>query len=112
MCLVRGDAVEDQDYDLEKPTWLWKITTDEDKKIIEHTARGVRSHYFVPGPITPMEYNELRYIGWYLVGGEGGLPRVDDLLGYNPVTCTTPTRRVRPPAFWYSQSLEPSPNLG
>ncbi|ESZ00284.1 aromatic ring-hydroxylating dioxygenase subunit alpha [Mesorhizobium sp. LNHC209A00] len=64
--LVRGDAVEGQDYDLEKLTWLWKVTTDEDKKIIEHTARGVRSHYFVPGPIAPMEYNELRYIGWYL----------------------------------------------
>jgi phenylpropionate dioxygenase-like ring-hydroxylating dioxygenase large terminal subunit len=64
--LVRGDAVEGQDYDLEKLIWLWKVTTDEDKKIIEHTARGVRSHYFVPGPIAPMEYNELRYIGWYL----------------------------------------------
>ena len=64
--LVRGDAVEGQDYDLEKLTWLWKVTTEEDKKIIEHTARGVRSHYFVPGPIAPMEYNELRYIGWYL----------------------------------------------
>lgn len=64
--LVRGDAVEGQDYDLEKLTWLWKVTTDEDKKIIEHTARGVRSHYFEPGPIAPMEYNELRYINWYL----------------------------------------------
>lgn len=64
--LVRGDAVEGQDYDLDKLTWLWKVTTDEDKKIIEHTARGVRSHYFVPGPIAPMEYNELRYINWYL----------------------------------------------
>lgn len=64
--LVRGDAVEGQDYDLNRLTWLWKVTTEEDKKIIEHTARGVRSHYFVPGPIAPMEQNELRYIGWYL----------------------------------------------
>lgn len=64
--LVRGDAEEGRDYDLERLTWLWKVTTDEDKKIIEHTARGVRSHYFVPGPIAPMEHNELRYIGWYL----------------------------------------------
>jgi Rieske 2Fe-2S family protein len=64
--LVKGDAVEGRDYDLEKLTWLWKVTTAEDKKIIEHTARGVRSHYFVPGPIAPMEYNELRYIDWYL----------------------------------------------
>lgn len=64
--LVRGDAEEGRDYDLDRVTWLWKVTTEEDKKIIEHTARGVRSHYFAPGPIAPMEQNELRYIGWYL----------------------------------------------
>ncbi|PLP58875.1 (2Fe-2S)-binding protein [Mesorhizobium loti] len=64
--LVRGDAEEGRDYDLDTLIWLWKVTTEEDKKIIEHTARGVRSHYFVPGPIVPMEHNELRYINWYL----------------------------------------------
>ncbi len=64
--LVRGDAEEGRDYDLDRLTWLWKVTTEEDKAIIEHTARGVRSHYFVPGPIAPMEQNELRYINWYL----------------------------------------------
>jgi len=64
--LVRGDAEEGRHYDLEGLTWLWRVTTEEDKKIIEHTARGVRSHYFEPGPIAPMEHNELRYIGWYL----------------------------------------------
>ncbi len=64
--LVNGTAVEGIDYDLARLTWLWRVTTDEDKKIIEHTARGVKSAYFVPGPIAPMEQNELRYIGWYL----------------------------------------------
>lgn len=64
--LVRADAVEGRDYDLNRLTWLWRVTTEEDKKIIEHTARGVRSQYFEPGPIAPMEYNELRYISWYL----------------------------------------------
>lgn len=64
--LVRGDAEEGRDYDPEKLTWLWKVTTEEDKAIIEHTSRGVRSNYFVPGPIAPMEHNELRYINWYL----------------------------------------------
>lgn len=58
--LVKGEGT---DYDLDRLTWLWKVITEEDKKIIEHTARGVRSHYFVPGPIAPMEYNDLRYIG-------------------------------------------------
>jgi len=64
--LVRGDAEEGRDYDLSRLTWLWTVTTEEDKKIIEHTARGVRSRFFEPGPIAPMEYNELRYVGWYL----------------------------------------------
>ncbi|MEO6301197.1 MAG: aromatic ring-hydroxylating dioxygenase subunit alpha [Paracoccaceae bacterium] len=64
--LVNGQAEEGRDYDLPRLTWLWTVTTAEDKKIIEHTARGVRSHYFTPGPIAPMEQNELRYINWYL----------------------------------------------
>lgn len=64
--LVRADAEVGRDFDLDKLTWLWKVTTDEDKSIIEHTARGVRSRFFEPGPIAPMEYNELRYINWYL----------------------------------------------
>lgn len=64
--LVDAGAEPGRDYDLERLTWLWKVTTDEDKAIIEHTARGVRSHYFTPGPIAPMEQTELRYINWYL----------------------------------------------
>ena len=64
--LVDGKAEAGIDYDFEKLTWLWRVTTDEDKAIIEHTARGVRSHFYEPGPIAPMEQNELRYIKWYL----------------------------------------------
>lgn len=64
--LVDAGAVEGRDYDLKRLVWLWTVTTEEDKKIIEHTARGVRSKYFTPGPIAPMESNELRYIDWYL----------------------------------------------
>jgi len=64
--LVRGDAVEGRDYSLDRLAWLWRVTTEQDKKIIEHTARGVRSRFYEPGPISPMEYNELRYIRWYL----------------------------------------------
>jgi Rieske 2Fe-2S family protein len=64
--LVDRAAEAGQDYDLDRLTWLWKVTTEEDKAIIEHTARGVRSHFYTPGPIAPMEQNELRYINWYL----------------------------------------------
>lgn len=64
--LVNKEAQSGQDYDHEKLIWLWTVTTDEDKAIIEHTARGVKSKFYTPGPIAPMEQNELRYIGWYL----------------------------------------------
>jgi len=64
--LVNGTAVAGTDYDPEQLTWLWKITTVQDKKIMEHTARGTRSQFYEPGPVAPMEYNELRYLEWYL----------------------------------------------
>ncbi len=64
--VVDADAVEGQDYDLEALTWLWHVTSLEDKAIIETTARGVRSHYYQPGPIAPMEAQTQRFINWYL----------------------------------------------
>lgn len=64
--LVAKDAVAGRDYDLDRLTWMWRVTSDEDKAIIETTARGIRSHYFKPGPIAPMEAQTQRYISWYL----------------------------------------------
>ena len=64
--LVRGDAEPGRDYDPERLTWLWRVTSEADKRIIEHTARGVRSRFYTPGPLAPMETNERRYLEWYL----------------------------------------------
>jgi Rieske 2Fe-2S family protein len=64
--LVNKTAVEGVDYDLDRLTWLWRLTSEQDKKIIEHTARGVASYYYTPGPIAPMEAQTQRYISWYL----------------------------------------------
>lgn len=64
--LVRGDAREGMDYDLEKLTWLWKVTSEADKRIIEDNQRGVNSRYYTPGPFSMMETNERRFIEWYL----------------------------------------------
>jgi phenylpropionate dioxygenase-like ring-hydroxylating dioxygenase large terminal subunit len=64
--LVRSDARERVDYDLEKLTWLWKVTSEADKRIIEENQRGVDSRYYEPGPYAPMEQNTRRYVGWYL----------------------------------------------
>jgi phenylpropionate dioxygenase-like ring-hydroxylating dioxygenase large terminal subunit len=64
--LVRGDAREGVDYDPARLTWLWTVTSEADKRIIEENQLGVRSRYYEPGPYAPMEYNTRRYIAWYL----------------------------------------------
>ncbi len=64
--LVRGDAKEGADYDLDRLTWLWKVTSEEDKRIIEQNQLGVNSRYYEPGPYTPMEQNTARHTAWYL----------------------------------------------
>ncbi|HEV3178353.1 MAG TPA: aromatic ring-hydroxylating dioxygenase subunit alpha [Stellaceae bacterium] len=64
--LVRGDAREGVDYDLDRLTWLWKVTSDADKRIIEDNQRGVNSRYYVPGPFSVMESQERRFVEWYL----------------------------------------------
>lgn len=72
--LVRDDAVAGADYDPERLAWLWKVTSDADKRIIEHTARGVASAFYDPGPLAPMEANEARYLAWYLAEMDGPDP--------------------------------------
>ena len=64
--LVRGDAKAGIDYDVDKLTWLWRVTTEADKKITEDNQRGVNSRYYEPGPYAPMEGNLRAYIDWYL----------------------------------------------
>ena len=64
--LVRGDAKAGVDYDLEKLTWLWRVTTDADKIITEDNQKGVNSRYYEPGPYAPAEPSAIRWIDWYL----------------------------------------------
>jgi phenylpropionate dioxygenase-like ring-hydroxylating dioxygenase large terminal subunit len=64
--LVREDAREGVDYDLERLTWLWRVTSLADKRIIELNQQGVNSRYYVPGPYTPMEQHTQRFVEWIL----------------------------------------------
>lgn len=64
--LVRGDAEEGKDYDVEELTWLWDVTTEADKTIIVNNSKGVHSRYYKPGPFSGMERLERRYIEWIL----------------------------------------------
>ncbi len=63
--LVREDAVEGRDYDVEKVTWLWRRTMEEDQTITENNQAGVNSRYYRPGPHSKDEsLNE--FLSWYL----------------------------------------------
>lgn len=64
--LVRGDAEEGKDYDRAKLTWLWDVTTDADKAIIERNQQGVNSRFYQPGPLSKMEDYQWKFLAWYL----------------------------------------------
>lgn len=64
--LVNGDAVDGIDYDKSRVTWLWDVTTEADKFIIEHNQQGVNSRYYEPGPYSEMEEFTDRFVSWYL----------------------------------------------
>ncbi len=53
--MVRADAEEGKDYDLEKLKWLWHVTTLDDARIITHNQEGVNSFHCTPGPLAEME---------------------------------------------------------
>ena len=64
--LVRGDAEEGKDYDVDELTWLWDVTTEADKTIIVNNYKGVRSRFYEPGPFSGMERAERNYVEWLL----------------------------------------------
>jgi len=64
--MVRGDAEEGKDYDVDKLTWLWDITTHADKTIIVNNSKGIKSRYYKPGPFSEQESAERSWVEWLL----------------------------------------------
>ena len=64
--LVNGAAAEGKDYDRDRLTWLWDVTTKADKKIIQDNHDGVMSRFFEPGPFSTFEGTTQRWVSWYL----------------------------------------------
>ncbi len=64
--LVRGDAEPGRDYDEDRLTWLWDVTSMADKRIIEMNQAGVLSRAFEPGPFSKMEPGTAAYVARYL----------------------------------------------
>lgn len=53
--MVRAVAEEGRDYDIDRLTWLWHVTSLDDERIIRHNQSGVNSNHFRPGPLGEME---------------------------------------------------------
>ncbi len=64
--LVSGSAREGVEYDRSRLTWLWTVTTDQDKSIIEANAAGIRSSRYEPGPSSLLEQDLDGFREWYL----------------------------------------------
>lgn len=63
--LVNASA-SDAEIDLERMTWLWDVTTVQDKHLIERNAAGVRSQAYAPGPYSKLESRTAQFIERYL----------------------------------------------
>ncbi len=64
--LVDANAREGIDYDRARLTWLWRVTTEQDKAIIEANAAGIRSSRYAPGPSSLLERDLDGFREWYL----------------------------------------------
>ena len=62
--LVDKDA--DPKADIDKISWMWDVTTVQDKKITEDNAEGIASRVYRPGPYTPLESQTAFFIETYL----------------------------------------------
>lgn len=63
---VSQSAEEGQDYQLDKLTWLWDVTTQADKTIIVNNQLGVNSRFYQPGRLSDMEAFQQSFLTWYL----------------------------------------------
>ena len=81
--LVRDDAEEGKDYDVDRMKWLWDVTTIEDKLIIEKNQEGVNSRFYEPGPYAsgrlqyPAHFGQDGVVAVNRAQGPGGQHRIE-----------------------------------
>lgn len=52
--------------DVDRLTWMWDVTTRQDKRIVENNAAGVLSRGYRPGPYTALESQTDWFVRTYL----------------------------------------------
>ena len=73
--LVREDATEGVDYEVDPLKWMWDVTTVQDTTIIGNNQAGVNSRRYRPGPYSERECYTEEFVRWYLhwLGNGGAL---------------------------------------
>ncbi len=64
--LVDSQAVEGQDYTIERLTDFWRITGEQDWKLCENNFKGIESSHYGPGPYAPVEADVAKFVDWYI----------------------------------------------
>ncbi len=64
--LVRRDAAEGTDYEPERVEAVWKATSEEDWALCENNFAGLRSAFYEPGPLSPLEASVESFFKWYV----------------------------------------------
>ncbi|MDH4992557.1 aromatic ring-hydroxylating dioxygenase subunit alpha [Aquamicrobium lusatiense] len=64
--LVHKDAVEGVDYDPHELAHVWMETNEQDRRIVEENAFGIRSPSYEPGPYSELhEGGTIQFVQWY-----------------------------------------------
>lgn len=63
--LVRSDAKEGADYDVDRLTKFWRLTSEQDWKLCEDNQKGVNSSKYRPGAYGPTESGVEHFVQWY-----------------------------------------------
>ncbi len=65
--LVKDDAIEGEDYEIDRLTEMWDVTTQEDELIILRNQEGINSLMYEPGPRSVVFENlNINFTKWYL----------------------------------------------
>ena len=76
--LVHKDAVEGQDYNVDKLTEVWRATNRQDGTLVEYTHRGSSSPAYEPGPYSPFTEGLVeKCTNWYIERLQAALAKSD-----------------------------------
>lgn len=64
--LVHKDAVEGEDYDVERLRHVWDATNRQDRELAEQNQWGINSSGYQPGPYSQTyEFGVINFLNWY-----------------------------------------------